>query len=645
MSLRTKISILLALTFGFVVCTSYAIQSWVILPAFSALEKSTAEQNVMRCIEAFEAEIEGIANLVGDWSAWDDNYYFAKGEKPDFIEGNLQPEAFANANMNLICVVNNRREIVWAEARDSTTLEPIDVPDLFTQITAESSPLLACSDPDKGVSGIIQTSHGPLMIASKAIITTDRKSPTSGWTLMGRFFNPKFLESLSERTHFDINAWQISSESMPESERQNCVATDAGAHPFLRIKAPDELDGYFIYNDLASNPAILFKLILDRQVINQGAVSANTATVCNLSGGLLALLVMWFFLSKQIVRPLQQLSFHAQKVGTEDDLDARLDLPRSDEIGTLANQLDLMVGKLADSRMRILDQAHRAGMAETAAEVLHNVGNAINSANCSAENIAQSLENSKLTGLGRAIELLNKAQQSPQTFFEQDPRAPKLIDYLNQVGTSLQQEHAENSREIDRIRQTIRHIREAVASKSALTEAKDFHQRFSLRELLHEVQQIVEPQLTEHGIALHVSIPEDTKLYLNRSQLAQVLLNLLRNSIDSISEFDSSQKSLKINVSHDSQATNIEIVDSGTGFDESVREQLFSQGFTTKTSGSGLGLHYCANVINKTGGSISAVSDGFGSGATFRVRLINNPLEGRQPGKKIESKGVSCHAS
>jgi two-component system NtrC family sensor kinase len=65
----------------------------------------------------------------------------------------------------------------------------------------------------------------------------------------------------------------------------------------------------------------------------------------------------------------------------------------------------------------------------------------------------------------------------------------------------------------------------------------------------------------------------------------------------------------------------IEVRDTGTGFTSEIHERLFGQGFTTRKEGSGLGLHYCVNVIREMGGDITAHSEGPGTGATFKITI------------------------
>ena len=65
----------------------------------------------------------------------------------------------------------------------------------------------------------------------------------------------------------------------------------------------------------------------------------------------------------------------------------------------------------------------------------------------------------------------------------------------------------------------------------------------------------------------------------------------------------------------------IRVKDNGCGFEQRDKNKLFTFSYSSKTRGSGFGLHSCANYIIANKGSIDALSDGPGKGAEFIVRL------------------------
>jgi signal transduction histidine kinase len=63
----------------------------------------------------------------------------------------------------------------------------------------------------------------------------------------------------------------------------------------------------------------------------------------------------------------------------------------------------------------------------------------------------------------------------------------------------------------------------------------------------------------------------------------------------------------------------IEVADNGVGFPAENRERIFANGFTTKKSGRGYGLHYSATAAKELGGTLDAQSHGSGKGAVFTL--------------------------
>ena len=117
-----------------------------------------------------------------------------------------------------------------------------------------------------------------------------------------------------------------------------------------------------------------------------------------------------------------------------------------------------------------------------------------------------------------------------------------------------------------------------------------------------------------------------------------MLINLVKNSVEAIEELDMCKNNQSDN--HDAiseSAINrqlmeircyakddnliIDVTDKGIGIEEGKLEAIFRPGYTTKESGSGLGLHSVANFIKTCNGQITAISDGICKGTTMRISL------------------------
>lgn len=141
--------------------------------------------------------------------------------------------------------------------------------------------------------------------------------------------------------------------------------------------------------------------------------------------------------------------------------------------------------------------------------------------------------------------------------------------------------------------------------------------RFDLRRLVRELATLVRPQARAAGVTLEVQTPrEQAPLLAVRDHLKQALLNLIVNALEAMPDGGALALRLRLIESH----AELRIEDTGCGISDELRAQLFKLHFTTKQTGTGIGLFTAQATIQKLGGSLTLESDGR-SGTTARVLL------------------------
>lgn len=624
MSIRLQMALLLIALSTVFLGTTWMMHAMVLAPAFTKLEQDAARTDAERCVEAIRNDIENLSHLANDWGAWDDTWRYVQGQNPSFVETNLMDETFTNTSTEFLCILDRNKQVLWADCFDPATSVHHDETELLAIVKSPQSGLCRFKHNNDFVSGLVLTELGPMLIASRPVIPTNREGEIMGTLILGRFLNEARQQSLSDRTHLPLQIWPVTSAKIPEQirMRMNDLLRDTPMKSPHLWTEPDTIKAVTMLTDIHNRPAVVLNITLARAISARGQSAATTAMLCSLTGALLMIAGTGFVLRRRVVAPLQTMASHATRVGVEDNLAARINSDRTDEIGILARSFDHMVAHLAEARKKTEESAHRAGMAEIASEVLHNVGNAVNTANCCTEVIAERLTHSRLSGLQKATSLLSEQASNAAHFFSDDPRGPKLISYLVNLTSVLQKEQAENLGELQRLQETIRHIRDAIASQQSYARKSDFRQLVDLRGLLNETLLVNEALQKQCGLQVTINMPELPLLELNRSRVAQVLVNLEKNALLSMQSVPGRDHELTLNVALvDGSTLQIEVRDTGTGFTPEIKERLFRQGFTTRTEGSGLGLHYCVNVIREMGGDITAYSDGPGTGATFQITI------------------------
>jgi two-component system NtrC family sensor kinase len=620
MSIRGKVLSLVASMFVCLVVLTLLVEHFVTEPAFALLERKRAERDLERTLEALQRDIDLLDNQVNDWAAWDESYRFVDDRNQKFIDENLVSESFANSHLNLICYLNAQAEVIWGEARESGSLAPIEIPQLLDRLRRGDA-IAVHRDVNDNHKGIILTERGPMIAVSRPVITTRREGPVRGSLLMGRLLSQKEIVGLAERTRVSLNTWVLGSDAAP-SEFVLAKAASPHQSSWLVPVNSEVIHAYAVLNDFYGKPLMLFRVVVPRDISQEGALVSRIATWSSVIGGMALVLGLWMMLKTQIVSPLKELAHHAVRVGRLDDLNARLNSTRQDEIGTLAREFDAMVERLAESRDRVAEAAQFAGMARVATDTLHNVGNALNSANCSLELLQERRRATKLDGLDRAASLFTEQQDRLSSFFSEDARGPQLVKYIISVSSHLQREKERDADDMERLREALHHIRDLVRAQQASAVSSRFTQTLNVSDLCEGTLRLLAHELEGGDVHVIRDFSCVPKAEVDKSRLSQVLLNFAKNAWQSLSLKTEGPRTLTMRARREGDDNlRIEVEDDGVGFDPSLAQRLFQHGFTTKSSGHGFGLHFCAIAATEMGGFVEARSDGPGRGATFAIVL------------------------
>lgn len=160
--------------------------------------------------------------------------------------------------------------------------------------------------------------------------------------------------------------------------------------------------------------------------------------------------------------------------------------------------------------------------------------------------------------------------------------------------------------------------------RSIFTENESQIQVCDFANLIAKVLGIVKPELKSKNIQIQLNMEEGLLVGVSSSEIEQVVLNLLNNSIQSLSNTEASLRTIVIEVQRDGDFAHFSIADNGSGVPAGFKQNLFELLSTTKKSGMGLGLWLCKHIVTRYGGSIW-YEDVAAGGAQFHFRL---PISG-----------------
>jgi sensor domain CHASE-containing protein len=610
MKIRTKMISLLALLFGVLTLLGIVIQTQVLLPSFTALERDAAQTAMKRIDHALDMALEGLESSAADWGNWADVYRFVQAPDADFVRANITPIAFKQLQINALLIVDRDGNLVLAEARefDSDVRMPLDL--VAAKSLPPDFPWLRHMADGRAARGLIRTNRGVMLIASAPILDGSGRGVSRGMVIMGRLMTPEQLHKFGAQAQTAVTL-----RSTDPGGRDGARVGDQTTETETAI----EVDRTFA--DVYGEPVLRLRVDMPRDISRHGARAIAYACVYLFCAGVAAMLLLIVIVNRVVLAPLARVTRHAVMIGEGADLTARLDPQGSDEIAMLAHEFDRMVERVAESRQQLVDQSFAAGFAEVAKGVMHNLGNAMTPLGVRVATLADALRAAPVADVELAARELGAATA--------DPARRADLEELLRLGA------AELGNALKAARLEVAVIqRQAMIVQTALTElmhaTRNEHVVESVRlpELVSQTLEIV-PDSCRQRLVVQAdeSLRRVGVVHVARTVLRLVLQNLIINAADAVRDAGREKGLLRVaaEIVHDAghRQLHLRCEDDGVGIPQQDLERVFDPGFSTKSRGTnhGIGLHWCANAIAALGGRIWAASEGPGLGACLHLVL------------------------
>ena len=392
-------------------------------------------------------------------------------------------------------------------------------------------------------------------------------------------------------------------------------------------------------------------------------------------------------------RPIRSLAEVASRVSDHQDFSIRVQKPSSDEVGDLYDAFNHMLEQIeagqhalqdsyeqlevrviertqqlmqaneelrreiverekAERKLRgvqeeLVETAHRAGMAEIATGVLHNVGNVLTSVNVSSNLAMEKIRRLGVQDMVKVAQLLEEHQDDLGRFMTEDKRGRHLAPFLIELSRYMVQQEAEVIEELKSLQKNIDHIKEIIAVQQSHARMTGFVQEVLLSQIIDDAIQINMASMERHRIQIVRDYEQIPPVLAEKQKLMQILINLLSNAKHALRDCGHPDKRIVIRLRRQSEdRVRIEVEDNGVGINEENLTRIFAHGFTTKRDGHGFGLHGAALHAKEMGGSLVARSDGPGRGAVFTLEFPIKPAEKlkRKPSQETTADSESSQA-
>jgi C4-dicarboxylate-specific signal transduction histidine kinase len=282
-----------------------------------------------------------------------------------------------------------------------------------------------------------------------------------------------------------------------------------------------------------------------------------------------------------------------------------------------------MQGQMEQTHKELLTASRHAGMSEVATGVLHNVGNVLNSVNVSTTLLADHLTALNIENIGRAAAMMRDHAADIGEFLTNDPKGKRLPEYFSQIAGHLTSERALLLKEIGFVRSKIEHIKEIVAAQQNFGKALGVAEKVRIEELIEDVLRIQATELAQHGVQVQREYaPRLPDVVTDKHKALQILLNLITNAKHACAESKQEPKKVTVRITNGDDRIRVAMIDNGVGIPTENLKKIFNHGFTTRRNGGhGFGLHSGALTAKELGGTLSAHSEGPGTGAMFTLEI------------------------
>jgi PAS domain S-box-containing protein len=330
-------------------------------------------------------------------------------------------------------------------------------------------------------------------------------------------------------------------------------------------------------------------------------------------------------IEEKYVRSGQEMIVHTVKTPIKDE--------QGNIAGILAIFWDITDLKHAQEELqktqeRLLEASRMAGMAEVAADVLHNVGNVLNSINVSTTLITGKVTNSEVANLEKVARIINEHIDEIGTFLTEHPQGKHIPVYLTEVSKCLQAEQTDIISKLQVLTGNVQHIKDIISMQQAYAKVSGVEVQVSLSRLMEDAIRINSAGLQRHGTRLIREFEELPDVEIDKQKVLQILVNLISNAKYALSDSKKRERLVTIRIyKHSEDHLRIEVADNGVGIPQENLTKIFSHGFTTKEGGHGFGLHGSALAASQMGGSLRVHSDGVEQGATFTLELPFKPIK------------------
>lgn len=346
-----------------------------------------------------------------------------------------------------------------------------------------------------------------------------------------------------------------------------------------------ELEIVFGLNQVYSNLVSKFSVIL----------------LSNFVKTLLIIFLIFMVFDRVLTKHLRRLAdFLSQEVPIDElqgfRFERKIDPYRSDELDQVETSLNVFIGNLReakktyereskqkqDAQKKALNLAQYVGIAEVSNGIIHNLRNLISILYMASVWIQEKVKMGDVTS-------------TDKKFYEKVEKMQYAVETAKDIVKAQQD--------------------------SSYSGNVKYTKRIKLKEFVDSTLYLMDFMISHQSVRIDNRIDGKVMVIGNTSDLVNVVINLIKNSVEAMQNQDQDERVLVFASTLEGGVRILDITDSGCGISQENLKKLFTFGFTSKSKGHGYGLHSCRTILQGMDGDLEITSRGPGRGSTASIRL------------------------
>lgn len=592
MSLRRKTLLAIGLTSVCLLVLLLALAQFILLRGFDHLQEESVQENVLRVRNVIANEIDSLTTFAGDWAYWDDTYQYVQDKNQEYADSNLNDDSISNLKIDVFIYTDLSNHVVFSEGFDYKTSTALVLPFDLNPQRDLLRPVLDLPNDTSTNSGIILTKEGPLLVAARNILTSQKTGPATGKLVFGRFLNETKINAFAEQTQLTIEIRSLEDENLPADYVTAKTALFAPNAPdTLYNLQSNTAQGFSLLSDITGKSAFMLKIATPDSIYQQGQQTVLYFILGLLIAGVTFSAVMIWLLEKIVLSRLGYLNTRVRDIAVGNKLSERIKMDGADELTSLTLTINTSLASMERSQAQLQDL--NAQLEEKVAD--------LNAMQTYRDRFFTNAAHEFRTPMAVLRTQLYLAEKQPALW---QKHLDVLISATNQLSDILSD---------------VFDMAQFKRQSGAL-----YRQDVELKGLISKTVIAERPRMHQKGVQLSSDLPDyDVYVHGDQGALEQAFSKLIDFVINYADNGSAVQLSLSSGVDPNDLSTTLEISSRGLQLNGTDLSQIFMP-FSKSSEGSirnsGLQLSIAKEITELHQGEISAVEDPE-KGICFRMQL------------------------